>query len=145
MVEVIIVVAIIAILASIIMPKMTGARDRSKLSACKANLKHIAIAMEMYMNDNNGQYCVQPGSMYQQDCYNYCIGSTCILVTQGYLKQAPKCPHLSPMIGNQPFYWVGWTPTAKFIYCATDTNHKPHPGLGEDYPRYVYPGGVVEH
>jgi len=41
MIELMIVIAIISILATIIIPKMTGARDKSKLEACKTNLKHI--------------------------------------------------------------------------------------------------------
>ena len=93
MVELMIVIAIIAVLASIIMPKMGGARNKAALSACKGNLKHLAIALEMYANQNGGD--VQSG----RPTY---------LVTSGYLKTEPLCP-----LGNRYYIWAhygsgGW-------------------------------------
>jgi len=82
MVELTIVIAVIAVLASIIIPKMTGARDKSKLTACKGNLKHLSIALEMYANDNNGYYA-PTGAIWYYPPY---------LVNSGYLKTEPYCP-----------------------------------------------------
>ena len=56
MVELIVVVAIISILANIIIPKLSGARSTAQLKACIANEQNIALAMQMYANDNNNHY-----------------------------------------------------------------------------------------
>jgi len=84
MVELMIVIAVIAVLASIIMPKMSSSRAKSSLEACKANLKLISTAAAMYMTDNGDA----PASGN--------ISNSHILVTQGYLKSAPTCPTRVP-------------------------------------------------
>ena len=87
MVELIIVVAVIAVLASIIMPKFIGARDKSSMEGCKANLKAVAIAMELYSNDNRGNY-YPPGAPN----YIYPYYATGCYLIPDYLKKAPVCP-----------------------------------------------------
>jgi len=97
MVEVIIVVAIIAVLASIIMPKFTGARNKAKLTACKANIRQIATAMELYAAANNGKYtpCATSSLTYYTGCY--------YLVPE-YMKTAPLCStgHTYDIAANHP-------------------------------------------
>lgn len=50
--EMMVVVAIIAILAAILIPNFTHARAQAATSACMANMKSIATAMELYYTDN---------------------------------------------------------------------------------------------
>jgi type II secretion system protein G len=50
--EMMVVVAIIAILAAILIPNFTHARAQAATSACMSNLKSIATAMELYYTDN---------------------------------------------------------------------------------------------
>jgi len=110
MVELMIVIAIIAVLASIIMPKMTGARQRAQLTACKANLKHLLIAIELYANDNKGAYAPAGGAYYTS---NY-------LVTSGHLKRVPTCPLGNPywIYSNYPSVWRQHTsPGSLFVIC----------------------------
>lgn len=56
LIELMIVIAIIAILAAILVPNFIRARAQSQLSACAGNLKNIATALELYSTDNNGSY-----------------------------------------------------------------------------------------
>ncbi|MCC5877143.1 MAG: prepilin-type N-terminal cleavage/methylation domain-containing protein [Candidatus Sumerlaeia bacterium] len=53
LVELLVVVAIIAILASIALPNFLEAQVRSKVSRVKADMRTIAMAMETYHVDNN--------------------------------------------------------------------------------------------
>jgi type II secretory pathway pseudopilin PulG len=46
----------LAIFAAILIPNFMHARDESMLSADQANLKQIAMALEMYAVDHNGNY-----------------------------------------------------------------------------------------
>lgn len=50
--EMMVVVAIIAILAAILIPNFTRARAQAMTSACMGNIKMIATALELYYTDN---------------------------------------------------------------------------------------------
>jgi general secretion pathway protein G len=52
LIELMIVVAIIAILAGILIPNFVNARAQAQTSACESNLRAIATAMELYYSDN---------------------------------------------------------------------------------------------
>src|SRR5664279_765983 len=52
LIELMIVVAIIAILAGILVPNFVNARAQAQTSACESNLRAIATAMELYYADN---------------------------------------------------------------------------------------------
>jgi prepilin-type N-terminal cleavage/methylation domain-containing protein/prepilin-type processing-associated H-X9-DG protein len=59
LIELLIVIAIIAILAGIAIPALTSALERAKVTKDMSNLRQIGTATQMYMNDNNGVF---PGS-----------------------------------------------------------------------------------
>ena len=126
MVEVIIVIAVICILASIIMPKMSQNRERAKLEACKVNLKHIAIALNIYMNENN------------QEFPKFCtIDNNNVLVTLGYLKSVPICPGNSDRtscyeIGGQ--HWEGYV-------CCKNPTRSWHPSMEISRPLILLGSG----
>ena len=56
LIELMIVIAIIAILAAILIPNFIHARAESQTAACEGNEKQIATAMEEYAVDNQGTY-----------------------------------------------------------------------------------------
>ncbi len=56
LIELLIVVAIIAILAAIAVPNFLEAQVRSKVSRTKADMRSIATALESYSIDNNNHY-----------------------------------------------------------------------------------------
>lgn len=53
LIELLIVVAIIAILAAIAVPNFLEAQVRSKVSRCQADMRSLATALESYVIDNN--------------------------------------------------------------------------------------------
>jgi prepilin-type N-terminal cleavage/methylation domain-containing protein len=55
LIELLVVIAIIAILASLLLPALTRAKESANRVACKSNLHQIAIAIQMYGNDNHDQ------------------------------------------------------------------------------------------
>ena len=76
LVEIMIVVAIIGLLASIAIPNMTQARERTRQSACINNLQQIEGAMQRWsieMNKDEGQ------AVAYSDI-------------QGYLRRSVACP-----------------------------------------------------
>ena len=56
LVELLVVIAVIGILAAIFMPIVQSARASSKRVACLSNLQQLAKAVQMYVNDHQGQY-----------------------------------------------------------------------------------------
>ena len=141
LVELIIVVAIISILASIILPNMKQARSRSSLKACDTNLRHLAIVMEIYANENLGIYRpVGSGNNYLP------IDTNLYLVTGGYLKTVPHC-NSNANTGEYAFYRL-YSPSpykTYMVYCpAPGTPNHSDMGLGASYPRYYSDIGLVE-
>jgi prepilin-type N-terminal cleavage/methylation domain-containing protein len=56
LIELLVVVAVIAILLAILLPALRKARTLTKRIACQSNLKQIAVAWNMYLDDNEGQF-----------------------------------------------------------------------------------------
>ncbi|EDM27066.1 hypothetical protein LNTAR_07474 [Lentisphaera araneosa HTCC2155] len=56
LIEILVVVAIIGILASLLLPTLGNARDKSRASVCKNNLKQLSVTMYLYLDDS--QYII---------------------------------------------------------------------------------------
>lgn len=50
------IVAVGAVLALLLLPAISGMRERSQTAACAANLHQIGVAMLLYANEHQGQY-----------------------------------------------------------------------------------------
>jgi len=85
LIELMIVIAIIAILASILVPNFSKSKGKAQLEACKSNLRNISMAMEMYASDYSGHHSPSLTSTPQQ-------WNDCAYLVPAYLKAAPQCP-----------------------------------------------------
>jgi prepilin-type N-terminal cleavage/methylation domain-containing protein len=68
-------IAVIAILISILLPNLMVLRSRKIRSNCEANLKNIGLALDQYAADNKGKYPPYLGKL-----------------TPRYLYSLPSCP-----------------------------------------------------
>lgn len=109
LIELMIVIAIIAILAAILVPNFVKARAQGQLTACKSNLKNIGTAAEMYSADHNGRYPTA------QTDFTKAGGQS----GSGYLKVLPMCP-TTPDKGYH--YAAQSNPDFYYVYCA-DADH----------------------
>ena len=73
LIEVLIVVAIIGILASLLLPSLRKSRRTAKTAVCLSQLKQCGVANQLYLDDNSGWF---PLSEVNQPLYN-------LLGTQG--------------------------------------------------------------
>lgn len=71
LIEVLVVVAIIALLIAILLPSLTRARDMSRSVVCQANVRQLITAFVTYSIDNKGRF---PGN--RQDDYADWLGGS---------------------------------------------------------------------
>jgi prepilin-type N-terminal cleavage/methylation domain-containing protein/prepilin-type processing-associated H-X9-DG protein len=60
LVELLVVIAVIAILAAILYPVFAVAREKARQTGCASNLKQIGTAVQMYLQDYDGTYPDNP-------------------------------------------------------------------------------------
>ncbi len=97
LIELLVVIAIIAILAGILFPVMAQARETARKSACASNLKQIASAWTMYIQDYDERYpAAAPGLdsscgyMRYRGWYHGWIGNLLMQYTKA--SQIYECP-----------------------------------------------------
>jgi len=82
-----VVIAIIALLASLIVPTVGAALDRAKTVKCQSNQKQIAAAMLQYPAEHNG---LLPWAQARQDQVGYNDNWAGVLIRNGYISAPVK-------------------------------------------------------
>jgi prepilin-type N-terminal cleavage/methylation domain-containing protein len=125
LIELMIVIAIIAILAAVLVPNFMRAREASRLTACKSNLKNISTAVETYSNDWDGLYPGGTGG----------LGKTLIsLVANGslqndYVQKRTVCP-----TQKGEYFFTQAASIRYWIYCPASIK-------GGSTPKHTKAGG----
>lgn len=127
LIELMIVIAIMAILSALMVPNFVRARSVGQLVACKSNLKSIATAMEVYAIDHKGRY---PNAL-----------SDLAIASQQYLVKIPVCPAVMADTYSST-YSMCPKPENYTFYCAG--GHHVGAGVTGDYPQYGSASGLVE-
>jgi prepilin-type N-terminal cleavage/methylation domain-containing protein len=56
LIELLVVIAVIGLLLAILLPALTGAKERAKLSRCLSNLGQVGLAFHLYRDDNRDRF-----------------------------------------------------------------------------------------
>ncbi len=105
--ELLVVIAIIAILAALLLPALSGAKTRAKSLNCQSNLKQMAMANFMYVNDNGNTIPYQIGNhlwMQTLSVYNASVSKA------RFCPVAPYSPGAATPWGSATTAWV-WQDT----------------------------------
>jgi len=108
LIELLVVIAIIAILAAILFPVFARAREKARQASCASNLKHIAMAEQMYVQDydERSHPPTMPGTFWTRG--NTCSG--CFHQYEAGLPDArnpggPRYEPLQPYIKNRQVWY----------------------------------------
>jgi len=77
LIELLVVIAIIGILAAMVFPVFARARESARRSVCLSNVKNIALAIQMYLSDNNDTFLPSEHRAEVQDYLWATIGAGC--------------------------------------------------------------------
>lgn len=127
--NVIAVVSVTVVLGAILVPNWIRARAGGAVTACKANLRDIGTALEMYSTDWSGKY-----------------PTSTTLLTPNYLKTIPDCPAAANT------YVVTFGPTAPmnpdsyedYYYVECRGENHLHVSVTGNYPAYNGVVGLIE-
>lgn len=70
LIEVLVVVAILALLIAVLLPSLASARERARCTMCLANLKQILASAGMYMEDHRGMMPIGPDDAVEDFQFN---------------------------------------------------------------------------
>lgn len=148
LVELLIVIAIIAILAAILLPALTKAREKAQAIKCLSNLKQNGTYVSMYADANNGIF-----SMYQNGPEEW-NSMLALIKRQGYTEAGPTfvCPLTKPGkyditlgVNEANAYTYGANLTGRPLYWGTERSLEPSdggsymvPGMGGSVPGFWY-------
>lgn len=109
LIELMVVISIIAILASLLLPALNKAKHNTHRIACLNNLKQLGISIEIYCGDFNNFY---------PKTYEFCYGDSNIRANWTSTAESPLCP-LSAYAGT----------TGRF-QCPSDTIDRDYNVVG---------------
>lgn len=129
LIELLVVVTVIAILAALLLPVLSRARDAGRTTACKSNLRQIGTALGLYLGDFQKYPLVHPLIVPRLQVAQWDVS----LLPYAAMHQAVfNCPALKGSIGWTNAAWLnpsyGYNAAGSALYLG-------NPGLGLDGSR----------
>ena len=120
LIELLVVIIILGVLSAFLVANFMGARERSRDSKRKSDLKQIQSALEMYRQDNPTSY---PNALPNAGT---CWSSAANCTANIYMKNVPGDPSTIP--ATNYYYELNATDTMKYTLCACLENKADNEG-----------------
>jgi prepilin-type N-terminal cleavage/methylation domain-containing protein len=124
LIELMIALAIIAVLAAMALPRFVRARYNAYVSGCKNNERQIATVLEAYRNDNSEMY---------PDTLSRVIGPA------DWLRSTPTCPSAP----GAPYIYERNPAADAFTITCPGVHEFQIPGYLDGFPQYRALGGGI--
>jgi len=137
LVELLIVVAVIALLTAILLPALGATRLAARLAACASNLRQIGIGIHGYAGEHGGFVPRGPDPLHPYDFASNLMATNQLWSGDG----TPDFPVTHP----RAYFGLGQLlrttcPAEKVFYCPADDNFNQQeevPRIGSDAPAYA--------
>jgi len=134
LIELLVVIAIIGILAAMLLPALSKARQAGKRASCLSNVKQIIMACTMYANDNDEHLPIGVVLSYESPQYVHDIGGGTITNylqdvigpqianIPGHITHVFKCPNAQNIQGG----WLLAADACDYRYNCYESCHDPN-------------------
>jgi len=105
-----VVIAIIAILAALLLPALAKAKESAKRTRCLSNLKQVALAWQMYADENNDKLPYNRNKIGQRTGYwpwDAGINVTDSMIKLGFQRDILYCPSFQEQNSKTLWEWTG--------------------------------------
>lgn len=128
LVEMLVVIAIIGILAALLLPVLSRAKERARGAQCLSNLRQMQFAWTLYADDNHGTLPVNGSG---RDAGQYADEPSWVA---GYLAtgSSPDNTNKTMLVGEKYQKWGsigGYTKSPDIYHCPSDITQDPQSGL----------------
>lgn len=117
LVEILVVVAIIALLAAILFPVFGRARDKARQATCTSNLKQIYLGLRQYASDYDGSYPAR--ARIGNSAYRHISdpqGFPQLLDPYIKSEQIWYCPSMLDSMKEQGYPGYAWVTSANYLF-----------------------------
>ena len=142
LIELLIVIAIIAILAGMLLPALNAARGRARSTFCSSNLKQQGYGFIMYLNDNNEYY---PPSLEVYDGKTYHTVISYLSVECGSFKNITDMSAHAPGSAVNGAIFAERMNKFKLFMCPAEEKTVLHynNAAGQAYGNYLYNSAIL--
>jgi prepilin-type N-terminal cleavage/methylation domain-containing protein/prepilin-type processing-associated H-X9-DG protein len=116
LIELLVVIAIISVLAAILFPVFSQAREKARQTACLSNLKQIGTAVSLYIQDYDESFPGVRGDLQPDGSYPSTVGMLQPYIRNADIWQCPSHDGVSPL-GPQ-FFSYGYS----YYYLGSPSN-----------------------
>lgn len=125
LIEMLVVIAIIAVLAALLLPALVQAKERARRTTCRNHIRQFILAVHLYGEDYEGEVPSGSSESSPQDAHIPILSTTTRsnLIVYASDRQMLECPGIGPPI-NQPdgWYYAGWGYVIGYNYLGGHTN-----------------------
>ncbi len=131
LIELLVVIGILALLGSLILPSLAGAKGKARQATCVNNLRQINVAIHLYTDDSNNVFPISGSNWFG-------AFTRCAVLAKNYLGVAGvQSGHSRIFACPADTFYYDFETTARIYYIAQSI----HDQVGADFSSYAFNAG----